>query len=79
MTYRGHVENGMIQLQGSVVLPEGPRCEWNWRPGRRVRSQHTADRRKIARHHGGRSQGGMGRLPADLTDHLDHYIYGTPK
>ena len=19
------------------------------------------------------------RLPADLTDHLDHYIYGTPK
>ena len=23
MTYRGHVENGVIQLQGSVVLPEG--------------------------------------------------------
>ena len=23
MTYRGHVENGVIQLHGSVILPEG--------------------------------------------------------
>ena len=28
MVYRGHVENGLIQLEGSVTLPRASRCAW---------------------------------------------------
>jgi hypothetical protein len=87
MVYRGHVENGVILLEGSVVLPEGAtvrvelaapaqdaapveeRCDPGAPAIEDVLAAIVADVPKEE----------WDRLPADLTDHLDHYIYGTPK
>ncbi|MGO8691811.1 MAG: hypothetical protein ACLQLG_19490 [Thermoguttaceae bacterium] len=80
MVYRGHVENGMIRLEGAVVLPEGAavrvelaaekdQFDPNAPPIEEVLAAIMADVPEEE----------WKRLPADLTDHLDHYIYGTPK
>lgn len=79
MVYRGHVENGIIRLEGAVVLPEAEvrveltakkdQFDPNALPIEEVLAALWADVPKEE----------WDRLPADLTEHLDHYIYGTPK
>jgi predicted DNA-binding antitoxin AbrB/MazE fold protein len=80
MVYRGHVENGVIQLQGSIILPEGAE----------VRVELAAEKEEFDPNSptiedelraiwADVPKEEWDRLPADLTDHLDHYIYGTPK
>ncbi len=77
MVYRGHVENGVIQLEGSITLPEGIE----------VRVEIVAPTP------GGESEGGglslyerpkpvIGAakgLPPDASVNVDHYLYGHPK
>jgi hypothetical protein len=77
MVYRGHVENGSIQLDGSVILPEGAE----------VRVE------VVAPASGGESKGqvlslyerlrpviGAAKcLPPDASVNVDHYLYGHPK
>ena len=80
MTYRGHVENGVIRLQGSVILPEGAEVRVELVQGKEeFRPECAADRRDVVRIVADVPQQEWDRLPADLTDNLDHYIYGTPR
>jgi predicted DNA-binding antitoxin AbrB/MazE fold protein len=80
MTYRGHVENGMIQLQGSVVLPEGAEVRVELAAGKKEFDPNTPPiEEKLRAIMADVPKEEWDRLPADLTEHLDHYIYGTPK
>ncbi|MHB1033705.1 MAG: hypothetical protein ACYC35_01265 [Pirellulales bacterium] len=87
MVYRGHVENGMIRLEGSVVLPEGAevRVELAALVPEAARANETFDPHALTIEDRLRAivadvpPEDWDRLPADLSEHLDHYIYGTPK
>jgi hypothetical protein len=87
MVYRGYVENGTIRLDGQVVLPEGAEVRVELAPSaqeispakgeRVVDAQSIEDKLRAIWSDVPREQ--WDRLPADLSEHLDHYIYGTPK
>jgi hypothetical protein len=77
MTYRGHVENGMIRLEQSPLLPEGAEVE--------VRllvdsPPHEGDEGIPSLYDRlkdlvGKAEG----LPPDASVNHDHYLYGLPK
>jgi hypothetical protein len=77
MVYRGRVENGLIQLEGSVTLPEGIEV--------RVETVTPAPTGESER--GGSSLyerlkpviGAAKGLPPDASVNVDHYLYGHPK
>lgn len=82
MTYRGHIKNGMVVLDGEVTLPEG--CE--------VRVDVLATPASDTTHEAESDEGGKnGRqrlvryagiakdMPADAARNLDHYLYGHPR
>ena len=81
MTYRGHVENGVIQLQGSVVLPEGAEVRVELAAAGKEEFDPNAPpiEEKLRTIWADVPEEEWNRLPPDLTEHLDHYIYGTPK
>jgi hypothetical protein len=78
MVYRGHVEDGIIQLEGAIVLPEGAevRVEMVAPPaadtpgGATPRSLYERLKPLI---------GAAKDLPADASVNVDHYLYGHPK
>lgn len=77
MTYRGHVENGVVVLDAGLMLPEG--MEVRVEPVHReptVESDSATmslyDRLKDVI---GKAEG----LPADYSAQHDHYLYGVPK
>jgi hypothetical protein len=77
MTYRGHVNNGVVVLDDAVTLPEGTSV--NVEP---TRARHdgptTTDIPTLCerlRPFIGKAKG----LPPDASVNLDHYLYGTPK
>lgn len=82
MTYRGHVKNGAILLDERVALPEGtavdvtvlkPVAPLTETPnGGSLEERLAAIWKDVPADE-------WAKLPNDLTDHLDHYIYGTPK
>ena len=77
MVFRGHVENGAIQLEGAVLLPEGAEV--------RVEVVVPASGREPQP--GGVSLferlkpliGAAKDLPPDASVNVDHYLYGHPK
>jgi hypothetical protein len=77
MSYRGHVENGIVKIDEDIVLPEGAGVQINLVEG--VNSQPDEDEgislydrlKPII----GQAQG----LPADASLNVDHYLYGQPK
>ncbi|MBI1904178.1 MAG: hypothetical protein HYS13_24045 [Planctomycetia bacterium] len=86
MTYHGHVVGGNIILDPSVRLPDGAEVE--------VRVVQPADAQpahaepppggpsiedEIAAIWADVPESAWAGLPHDLTDHLDYYLYGTPK
>jgi hypothetical protein len=87
MVYRGYVSNGAIRLENSVILPEGAEV--------RVELAESAIEAAVERQEFDPNAPSIedklraiwadipkeewDRLPADLTDHLDHYLYGVPK
>ncbi len=80
MTYRGHVENGVIRLQGSVILPEGAEVRVELAQGKEEFDPNAPPIEETLRAIvADVPQQEWDRLPADLTDNLDHYIYGTPR
>jgi type I restriction enzyme S subunit len=81
MTYRGQVQNGVIQLQGAVVLPEGAevRVEVAAVDEERLDPNAPPIEEKLRAIWADVPDEEWDRLPADLSDHLDHYIHGTPK
>ena len=69
MTYLGHVRNGSVVLDGSVVLPEGTK----------VRVEPIAETGKTLAERFANVIGCISDLPSDLAENHDHYIHGTPK
>jgi hypothetical protein len=77
MVYRGHVENGLIRLDGSVTLPDGIE----------VRVEVVSPASAGEAEGGGLSLyerlkpviGAAKNLPPDASVNVDHYLYGHPK
>jgi hypothetical protein len=87
MVYRGYVSNGTIRLEDSVILPEGAEVSVELAGSAKEAEPVKQDlepnaptiEEKIAAIMIDVPQEEWDRLPADLTDNLDHYLYGTPK
>ena len=69
MTYRGHVENGVIVLDEPAKLPEGALV--------RVSLDDEGEGPTLAERL--RDVIGIGEGPPDLAEHHDHYAHGKPK
>ena len=90
MTYHGRIENGRVVFADEVTLPEGTEVEVavsglpgasaqaRARPAEGEPSRGTIEE-EIARIMADVPDSEWRRLPPDLNDQLDHYIYGTPK
>jgi hypothetical protein len=77
MTLHGHVQNGIIILDGNVPLPEGAAVEVQVIvPARKTNSDEVlptlAESLKDF-------IGILEDLPEDAATNHDHYLYGTPK
>jgi hypothetical protein len=78
MVYRGHVEKGVVVLDGSADLPDG--LEVKVEPVDNSEQESALDEdgltlgQKLLKH-AGKAIG----LPPDLAVNHDHYLYGTPK
>ncbi len=79
MVYRGHVENGLIRLEHSAALPEGSEVYVQIIPPSTVCQTETTLEQEVAAIWSDVPQSEWNRLPADLTDNLDHHVYGTPQ
>lgn len=77
MVYRGHVENGVIRLDDSVVLPEGAGVEVHLAEQHHEESsaQGIPTIYERLKDLVGQAEG----LPPDAAVNLDHYLYGLPK
>lgn len=70
MTYHGHIENGMVVVEGPLDLPDG--TEVRIEPINRSAKTTLGQRlMKFA----GTAKG----LPSDMARNHDHYLYGMPK
>jgi hypothetical protein len=77
MVYRGHVENGLIRLEESLVLPEGADVEVRFlaeSPSPESEAEIPSLSERL-RDFIGKAEG----LPPDASINLDHYLYGLPK
>ena len=80
MVYRGRVENGVIQLEGAVTLPEGTEVRVELAGGKEAFDPNAAPiEEELAAILADVPKAEWDRLPGDLTDNLDHYLYGTPR
>lgn len=70
MSYRGHVENGVIVLDDPATLPEGAAVRVELAEERTERS--LADRLRPV-------IGICKTLPEDMAEQHDHYVHGRPK
>jgi hypothetical protein len=75
MTYRGHIENGVVVLDESAELPEGVGVEINILAGDGA-SQGDADNAHARLM---RFAGIIKDMPEDASLNVDHYLYGHPK
>ncbi len=86
MVFRGHVRNGMVRLDEPAMLPEGaavrievvenaretcPESNREEKPTS-IEQELTAIWQDLPAHE-------LASLPRDLTNNLDHYIYGVAK
>jgi hypothetical protein len=87
MVYQGHVVGGVIVLDDSVRLPEGASVQVTLAEPAPVSEESAAEgptmaesiEKQIAAIVAEVPANQWARLPKDLSDQLDHYIYGTPK
>ncbi len=70
MTYRGHVENGIVVLDDPVALPDGAPVQVDLLSEEAGTSLYDRLKSVI-----GKAQG----LPPDAAQNVDHYLYGQPK
>jgi hypothetical protein len=77
MVYRGHVENGVIQLEGSLVLPEGTEVRVEIlapSPGQETEGHGLSLYERLEP-----VIGVVKGLPEDFAQDHDHYLHGRPK
>ncbi len=77
MTFRGHIQNGVVVFDQPVALPDGTPVAVQ-SLAESERGQRAADEPTLF----DRLQGVIGKaqgLPADFAAQHDHYIHGTPR
>jgi hypothetical protein len=90
MTFRGHIRNGRVEIEGAIPLPEGTEVEITRSRraksdgGRRAkpRSKRTAAAKAAGTTLYDRLKSVIGKakgLPADFADQHDRYIHGAKK
>ena len=77
MTYRGHVQNGVVLLDDAVSLPEGAVVRVELIDDLSPAPDEEAGPTLYERLAGviGQAKG----LPQDASTNVDHYLYGHPK
>lgn len=70
MTYRGHIQNGVVILDEKVDLPDGTVVRIEPIVGAQTKSLADQFADVI---------GTVPDLPCDMSEQHDHYIHGTPK
>ena len=70
MTFRGHVNHGVVVLEPGIELPEGIEVsvELVTPPPRKTLAEQLGD-----------LIGSVPDLPADMAAQHDHYLHGAPK
>jgi len=69
MTYRGHIENGLVVFDEQVALTDGTEVRVEPLPqGRPTLAERFSD-----------VIGCVSDLPQDMAENHDHYIHGAPK
>jgi len=71
MTYRGHVERGVVVLDEPASLPEGAEV--------RVEPVGQPDRWQALRQGLLRLAGTVKGMPPDMARNHDHYLHGAPR
>jgi hypothetical protein len=67
-------------LEGSATLPEGAEVRVELATGKEEFDQNASPiEEELAAIVVDVPEAEWARLPADLTDNLDHYVYGTPR
>jgi hypothetical protein len=80
MVYRGHVVSGMIQLDEAIILPDGAEVHVEVATTRQDFDPSTPTiEEKLRAIVADVPKEEWDRLPADLSENLDHYVYGTPR
>jgi hypothetical protein len=77
MVYRGHVEKGVVVLDGPANLPEGVAVTVELSKEAAAKSCLDENGKTLGQKllkHAGKAKG----LPADLAVNHDHYLYGNP-
>ena len=69
MTYRGHIENGLVVFDERIELTEGTEVE----------VQPVSQRRTTLAERFKDVIGCVSDLPTDMAENHDHYLHGTPK
>jgi len=83
MTVRGKVKNGKVLLDKPRAFPDGTEVEVKSvkktrKPSKARTKKKKAPPRSLAERYAafiGKAKG----LPADMSENLDHYLYGLPK
>ncbi len=77
MSYRGHVENGIIKIDETVVLPEGASVQIDLinAGAEQSNSEEGESLYDLLKPVIGAAKG----LPPDASLNVDHYLYGQPK
>ena len=89
MTVRGKVKNGVIVLDNGSTLPEGAEVEVRQvlkkKPAARTGKKRPGLSRKVSKEPKSVSErlasviGRATTLPPDMSENVDHYLYGAPK
>ena len=87
MTYRGRVQDGVVLLDDPRAIPDGTVVDVcvaggampleRENPMQGAKSPSVEE--KLATIWADVAASEWANLPNDLTDHLDHYVYGIPK
>jgi hypothetical protein len=77
MTYRGHVNNGVIVLDDAVTLPEG--LSVRVEPAGSTSDEDDEENIPTLLERLAPLVGKLEGLPPDASVNLDHYLYGLPK
>jgi hypothetical protein len=77
MTYRGHIQNGMVVFDEAVALPEGTEVQVALPPPAEKASEGKPHRSLAERLAG--VKGVVPGMPPDASRNKDHYLYGLPK
>ena len=79
MTYKGHVEKGVILVDDPVELPEGAIIRFEIEADSQRAPESSIGAGKTFAERYASVMGKVDHLPEDASVNHDHYLYGLPK